>query len=157
MKSLKSAYNIVLGIALVATLGACSDTTAPDGEVRAELTVLRTQEVQYGQEAGILPFTPTLTVRDGAIEILGQIRTPTPCYALSTSLVNANNVITLTVNANQQNTPATQLCAQVLVVRDYGAEIKHVPAGQYLVRVVHIIDTMSRTPDIVLEQNVTVK
>lgn len=154
MKTLKSAYNILLGTLAVAAMTACSDPASPSEEMSASLTILREERIDNPAE-GILPFTPTLRVEKGEIEILGQLRTPTPCYELSTSLLNASNVVTLTVTAKEAPTDTAGACAQVLVVRDYGAAIRHVPAGEYLVRVAHIIGDRG-SPDIVLEQRVAV-
>lgn len=153
MNTLKSAYNILLGTLVVAAMTACSDPASPREEMSASLTILREERITNPGE-GILPFTPTLRVGKGEVEILGQVRTPTPCYELSTSLLNTSNVITLTVTAKSTLT-AGGVCTQVLVVRDYGVAIRHIPAGEYTVRVVHITDE-NPMPGIVLEQRVAV-
>ena len=155
--SMKSGYNLLLGAVVAMSAAACADGTGPEvaAEMRASISVLKDTQMPNG-EAGILPFTPTITAGVGTVEILGQIRLPTPCYTLSSELLSANRVITLNVKAESSLSQGS-VCAQVLVVRDYGATIQRIPAGRYTVRVVHLFPGTSRTPDVVAEKEVDVR
>ena len=141
-----------LAALLVAAACDSSSTTEPEGgsPLQAQFEIKR--EVQGAAAESILPFVPQVTVKQGQVDIFGQIRTPTPCWSLSSAARRDGSTITYVVTA--KTTPA-QICAQVLVVRDYGASILNVAGGRYTLRVLHEVEG-SRSPEVVLEREIVV-
>lgn len=138
-------------LAAAVTLSACgsSDTTAAGAAVDLQFAITHTAS---GPEAmGILPFTPQVTVKPGQIDVRGQVRTPDPCYEVSSRVRAADGTITLAV----QLVRSDAVCAQVLVVRDYAATIRNVRPGTYVLRVVNVYPQSDRE-ELVHEQRVTV-
>lgn len=149
---MRSTRRILMMAAAALALGACaSDSTGPASAMDVELTV--TNEVRGPAAETILPFTPQVTVKPGAIDVFGQIRTPNPCSTLATSVRESDGTITLVVTAERG---ASAICAQVITVRDYKASITNVKAGTYTMRVVHEYEELQRDPDVVYEQRITV-
>ena len=140
-------------LAALFVAAACdSSSTEPEAgsPLQAQFEIKR--EVQGTAAESILPFVPQVTVKQGRVDIFGQVRTPTPCWTLSSAARRDGTTITYVVSAKP--TPS-EICAQVLVVRDYGASILNVAAGRYTLRVLHEFEG-SRSPEVVLEREIVV-
>jgi hypothetical protein len=133
-------------------LAACESGTGPAAPA-IDVQFAVTNEVQGTAAEGILPFTPQVTVKPGQIDIFGNIRTPNPCSTLSTRVRESGSTISFVVVAEKG---ASAICAQVITVRDYNAQLKNVKPGTYTMRVVHEYDELQRDPDVVYEQRITV-
>ena len=139
-------------ILMAVALAACESTTAPAEPMRVQFAV--TDSVQGAAAEGILPFTPTVTVGKGQIDVFGHIRTPNPCSPLSSEVRRDDDTITFVVTAEHG---ASAICAQVITVREYSAAIRNVKPGSYTLRVVHEYAELQRERDVVYEGRVTMR
>lgn len=140
----------VLAAAVVLT--ACESTTAAEGGAAVDVQFAITREAQGQDAVGILPFTPRVSVKPGQIDVTGQVRTPDPCYLVSSGVRQEGGTITLAVRLTRTD----GVCAQVLVVRDYAASIRNVRAGAYMLRVVNEYPQNGGREEVVHEQRVVV-
>lgn len=139
-------------LAAAVTLTACESNSTTDARAALDVQFAITREASGPEAMGILPFTPQVTVKPGQIDVTGQVRTPDPCYAVSSRVRTADATITLAVQLVRDD----RICAQVLVVRDYAASIRNVRAGTYTLRVVNEYPQSGGREELVHEQKVTV-
>lgn len=117
--------------AATALVTACGATTEP---VLASGQLDITATYQGDSAASILPLGADATPGDGSILIMGHIRTPTPCYDLSSRTDRDGQNVTVTIVARAD---ALKLCAQVISVRSYRLRVGDVAPGSYTVRVIY--------------------
>jgi len=149
--NIKLIRTLAASLVLGAGLAACDDVTGTSAAMDVQFSI--TREVRGGEATSILPFTPQVTVKPGEIDIFGNVRTPTPCWTLSSTASESGQTITFVVTARPTN---AEVCTQVITVRDYSAEIRNVKSGTYTVRVLQQIETVDREPVELLKTTVTV-
>ena len=144
----RSLFAVLAAVALTA----CESGRVTEGSAAVDVRFAITREAQGPEAAGILPFTPQVSVRPGQIDVTGQVRTPDPCYTVSSRVRAEGDTITLAVQLARTD----GICAQVLVVRDYAASVRNVRAGAYLLRVVHVYSQGGGREEVVHEQRLSV-
>lgn len=136
----------LLTIAMLAATAAC------DGAPTASSELVATPDgPAFAQAAGTLTFssTPSQTTATpqsatggtGSIDFTGSITTPTPCYDVSASHTERNNLVTLTVAA----TDSGGICTQVITYHNYEGSVEGLAPGAYTFTVVHSVNG-SRLP-----------
>lgn len=131
-------------LALVATLAACGQLTAPGGDM--EFTVGRAEFDAIGDRAVASPV-------DGSVVVEGHISTPDPCQDFRGQSTNAAGELTITVIASSREVA----CAQVIGVFPYRAVVRGRAAGSYRVRVLYRYENRGWPAKAVLDTAVTIR
>lgn len=126
-----SRLRLLTAIAATALVTACGATTEP---VLASGELDITASYQGDSAASILPLGADATPGEGAILIMGHIRTPTPCYDLSSRIDRSGQNVTVTIVARGD---VLKLCAQVIAVRSYRLRVGDLAPGSYTVKVIY--------------------
>jgi hypothetical protein len=128
--AMNRARTFVLTIAALVA-AACSTTTEPLS-ANGQLNVTATY--QGDSAASILPLGADAVGGQGSIVVMGHIRTPTPCYDLSSRTERDGTNITVTIAARATS---AAVCAQVIVVRSYTLRVGDLTPGSYRVKVIY--------------------
>ena len=136
--------NYVRKAALLAALlysAACSSLSSPSAV---------TASVMMGDSVTTLRAF-TSSINGNTITVLGAIATPDPCYNFTATETTTGNVVEATVKADSKG----GVCAAALNRQNYTLTISNVPAGTWVVRVMHQED--GKTPLLQYETNITIK
>lgn len=89
----------------------------------------------------------------GQIVVFGQMATPTPCYHLAGTAERMQSVIHLLVQAR----PTGEECAPgTLGASTYKVTVRRLPAGTYVLRVIHAYGDDAWRPSVVSDTSVVV-
>jgi hypothetical protein len=115
--------------AAIVPLSACGSSTSPD-QISVALSMGETVST-------LRPFSSTTVL--SSVIVLGAIATPDPCYNFAASVATTGSVIEAKVTATSKGGPCVTLFNQ----QNYTLTLASIPAGNWIVRVVHQRDSQA--------------
>lgn len=138
---------LVLSSALL--LAACATSTSPQPE---DVPFVVAPVHGPGAPAGATN-PPTVRVRDGGLEVLGIISTPSPCHDIDAELRRDARTLAIVVSARDDGSEA---CIAVLGEFAYAVDVDDLEAGAWRVVVTHAIPGTGWPTTTVLDAEVEV-
>lgn len=133
----------------LATATACGDASSPTEALTPP--EVAAQAAKPSQPSSTLTFSSTrsydtrqsqtATGTVGAINFTGSVTTSNPCFDVTATHGQQQNVVTLTVSAAYNG----NICTQVITNHNYQGAVSGLPAGSYTFNVVHNVSGSSTT------------
>lgn len=129
-------------------LAACGSSTSPERE-RPPFSVGLVNSPEAPEGA---TNPPTVRVREGGLEVLGIISTPSPCHDIDASLERDGRRLAITVSARGRNV----FCIAVLGAFAYSVDVGDLDPASYRVTVAHTYPGTGWPTTQVLDEEVAV-